>query len=610
MAVNKTKASGVREFRTVFALMRRYRAAFLIGPIFVVLTNAIRVIGPELVQFVIDFIAEVQASPGVVGRTVFATVDVFGLDRSSVDVVAVAALAIVGVTVCQAVFQFGMRFMIVGASRHVEFDLRQKLFDHLQSLPPGAFERMKIGDIMTRSTADLEAVRMVTGPAVMYMINTISILPLCLVMMFLKNARLALFAVIPLIVLSIAIKKIMPLMYNRSKAVQNSMSRISTHAQENFAGVRVVKAFHREQHETEVFETLSNEYLEKNVALARARGYVNIAISGCASIGIILVLWIGGGDIVRGRFTLGEFVAFNQYQLMLIWPMIAMGWVLSLFQRGVASMQRINELLELRPEIRDEAPAGADPSIDGKLEFRGLSFAYDGTPLLRHIELHVPAGSTIAVVGRTGSGKSTLISLIPRLLEVPRHRLYIDDREIHDVPLAALRRAIAVVPQDTFLFSDTVAANIAFGHPDAPMDAVREAARIAGIADAIEEFPDGYDQMIGERGVTLSGGQKQRIAIARALVAEPRILILDDCLSAVDTETEERILDELRPKMEGRTCIVISHRVSTIRSADRIFVLERGEIVESGTHDELVERRGLYSEMDRLQKLEDELERF
>ena len=598
----------MQKFRTVLELVSRYRLAFILGPIFVLLTNAFRVVNPEIVEFVFDYLAGNEKTTWI-GRFLIGTTDRLGLDAFGRAVLTVAATSIFGFAVIQGVFQFLMRYTVIGASRRVEFDLRQKLFDHLQTLPPSTFERMRIGDVMTRATSDLESVRMVTGPAVMYMVNTLTVLPLCLAMMFLKSKALAFLAMIPLALLALSIRLIMPRMYRDSKDVQERMSRISNHVQENFAGVRVVQAFHREEHELERFDGLNEAYLDSSLRLAWSRGWVNGVINAFSGLGILLVLWVGGGYVLRDQMTLGQFVAFNQYQIMLTWPMIAMGWVLSLLQRGAASMERIDAILSIEPSIRDEEPDPSREAIDGTIEFRGLSFAYeDGPPVLRDLNLSIPAGSTIAIVGRTGSGKSTLAALIPRLLEVPRHRLFVDGEDIHRLPLGVLRRSIAVVPQDTFLFSDTIAANIAFAAPEATEEAILEAARAAGLEETIEALPDGYSQMIGERGVSLSGGQKQRMAIARALLANPRILILDDCLSAVDTETEERILKRIQPKLRERTCVVISHRVSTIRNADRIYVLDEGSVIEEGTHEELVAAGGSYAEMDRRQRLERELE--
>lgn len=599
----------MREFRTIFDLVKKHRIAFLIGPIFVLVTNSLRVVSPELVQFAIDFISDEDEAPSLAGRTVLATADTLGLTYEGAAIVTLTAAMIITAALCQGVFQFSMRYVMIGASRRVEFDLRQRVFDHLQTLPPSAFESMRIGDIMTRSTSDIESIRMCVGPAIMYLTNTLTVLPICLVMMFFKNPALALLSMIPLALLTIAIRLIMPRMYKHSRAVQEQMSAISTHAQENFSGVRVVKAFHREQHEIDGFHELNGEYVRANLRLAWSRGLVNGVINVFAGVGVALVLWFGGRDIINGNLTLGQFIAFNQYQLMLIWPMIAMGWVLSLLQRGVASMERINEILSIEPAIRDES-SGTNEPIRGEIEFRGFSFAYGDTPLLQNIDLSIPAGHTVAIVGRTGSGKSTLVSALPRLLEVPRHRVFVDGREIHEIPLEQLRASIGMVPQDTFLFSDTVRNNIAFGRPDATDAEIREAAKIAGIDETIDELPNGYEQMIGERGVNLSGGQKQRLAIARALVKDPAVLILDDCLSAVDTETEERILSGLRPKMRGRTCIVVAHRVSTIKDADHIVVIDEGTIAEEGSHDELVAANGIYAEIERRQKLEDELERF
>ena len=391
-------------------------------------------------------------------------------------------------------------------------------------------------------------------------------------------------------------------------------SEISARAQENFSGARVIRAYVQEEPEIAAFETSNREYINRSLKLVRLMGMLWPTLETMLGLAIVLVLWLGGREVLFGRITVGGFVAFNTYMVQLTWPVIALGWVINIFQRGTASMGRINEILVEKPEIVDSAEVakaageGARPAqLTGEIEFRGLSFAYNGVPVLHDVNLRIPAGSSLAIVGPTGSGKTTLVSLIPRIYDAAAGSVWIDGKPVRDYPLESLRRQIGFVPQETFLFSETVRENIAFGREDATDQEVREAAEAANIAHDIEEFPEKYQTLVGERGITLSGGQKQRTAIARALIRNPRILILDDALSSVDTHTEDKILNHLREIMQDRTTIFISHRVSTVRNADMIAVLHAGRIVELGTHDELLARNGYYSDLYNKQLLEEEL---
>ncbi len=577
----------MKHFATLWPYLKRHRAVFLWGLAFIVLTNAAQNFIPRVLGAAIDHL------------------------RGSPDLrfVGYCALGIVGLAVVRAHFQLLMRWYIIGASRKIEFELRQDFYAHLQTLSFSYFNRMKTGDILSRSVSDIEGVRMVIGPGFMYLANTAILLPLALANMFEMNVPLALVSLVPLVLLAVSMRLLSPKLHEWSKIVQEGLASISAKAQENAAGMRVVKAFAQEDNESRAFRELSQKYVDSNMRLARLRGITIASIYLLSELGVLVILWIGGAGILEGSFTLGDFVAFQAYQLMLLWPMIAVGWVLTLAQRGVASMQRLDEILKSVPEIRDPVEPVSLSRVRGDVEFRGLSFAYpDAPPVLRDIRFRAPAGSTVAVVGRTGAGKSTLVHLVPRLFPSPPGTLLIDGVDVNRIALADLRRAIGVVPQETFLFSDTIRENIAFGVADASDAAVAKAARTAQIHESILEFPNGYNQLVGERGVTLSGGQKQRIAIARALVLDPPILILDDCLSAVDTHTEEEILNGLREARRGRTCFVISHRISTVQDADLIVVLDEGRIAERGTHSELIEADGLYADMYRRQMLEAELE--
>ena len=519
------------------------------------------------------------------------------------------AALLVAVALVKGIFRFLTRWVVIGISRDIEFDLRNDLFRHLESLSWSYYQRTRTGDIMARATNDLNAVRMLLGPAIMYSANTAVYTIGALYFMFRISPSLTAWAFLPLPVVSVVVQSFGRRIHERFERIQAMFSDISARAQENFSGARVVRAFVQEQAEIESFENANREYIRRSLKLVRLMGMLWPTLETLLGLSVVLVLWLGGRQVLLGKIDIGKFVAFNTYLVQLTWPMISIGWVLNLFQRGSASMGRINEIFSEQPEIQDRVQTVAVPAeIRGEIEFRNLSFAYNGVPVLNDVSLKIPAGSSLAIVGATGSGKSTLVSLIPRIYDAPDGNVLVDGRPITDYPLATLRRAIGFVPQETFLFSDTVSENIALGAESASDDDVRRVAEAASIAREIADFPEKYQTMVGERGITLSGGQKQRTAIARALIRDPRILVLDDALSSVDTYTEEQILNHLRELMQGRTTIFISHRVSTVRNAERIAVLHGGRIVELGTHDELIARNGYYTDLYNKQLLEEELE--
>jgi ATP-binding cassette, subfamily B, multidrug efflux pump len=525
------------------------------------------------------------------------------------DNLRVFALLIVAVMLAKGIFQYLTRKVMIGVSRDIEFDLRNDLFRHLEGLSYSFYQRTRTGDIMARATNDLNAVRMLLGPAIMYSANTLVFTVAALAFMYRISPRLTLWAFVPLPIVSVLLQYFGRKIHERFERIQAMFSDISAQAQENFSGVRVIKAYAQEESEIRSFETANREYIKRSLNLVRMMGMLWPSLELLPGLGQILVLWLGGREVLLHNISIGDFVAFNLYMAMLTWPVIALGWVINIFQRGTASMARINEILVERPEIRDTALTVEAQPIAGSIEFRNLDFYYGEKPVLQDINLQIPAGSSLAIVGPTGAGKSTLVSLIPRIYDAPvKASVLIDGRPAADYPLAELRQNIGFVPQETFLFSATIRENIAFGAEDASDAEVRRAAAGASIAPDIEGFPKQYETMVGERGITLSGGQKQRTAIARAIIREPRILILDDALSSVDTYTEEKILNHLREVMVGRTTIFISHRVSTVRNADRIAVLHGGRIVELGTHDELIARNGYYTELYQKQLLEEELE--
>ncbi len=573
--------------------MRRYTALFAAGLACVVITTAITQASPLVLRAAVDDLTR--------GVTRAKLLEYGGL---------LVAIGLVG-----GVFRFLMRRILIGVSRHIEYDMRNDFFAHLETMPLGYFQAHRTGDLMSRATSDLNAVRMMVGPAVMYSANTILGFVIALAMMLAIDVRLTLWALVPLPFVSVSVKYFGAAIHRRFEAIQAQLSDLSAVTQEALAGVRVVRAYRQEGIELERFRRSNEEYVQRNRLLIALQGFFFPSMAFFLGLGALVVLWLGSQEVIRGRITVGQFVAFNAYLTLLSWPMIAFGWVTNMLQRGMASWGRILEILDTPPAIADLPGSERlrDHQIRGDIEFRDLTFGYGGTPVLRHLSARIAAGQTVALVGVTGSGKSTLIHLLARLHDPPPGTVLIDGIDVRDLPLAVLRGAIGFVPQEPFLFSDTLSNNIAYGldataapRPDRA-DRITNASEIARLDKDVVEFPAGYETRVGERGITLSGGQKQRSAIARAVAVDPRILILDDALSAVDTYTEEEILSRLRGVMRQRTSILVSHRVSTVRDADQIFVLDAGAIVERGTHDELVAHGGLYAELHRKQLLEDEL---
>ena len=582
--------------RRLFPYIRRYRREYLLGFASLVLCSTMFAVSPLVLQYAID--------------------DLYtGVTRVKLALYAGVLLLIAGLA---GYFRYQMRRVIISASRGFEYDLRNDFFAHLERLPMSFFQQNRTGDLMSRATNDLSSVRMMVGPAVMYLANTLITAVVSLSLMFSLDVQLTLIVLLPLPIVSITVKMFGTAIHKTFEEVQEKLSDMSAVVQESLTGVRVVRAYRQEEAEIARFREANLDFLGRNRRLSRLQGAFFPTMSLFLGISALLALWLGSRDVMSGRLTVGELVAFNAYLAQLAWPMIAFGWVTNLLERGMASWKRMLTVMETLPDVRDESDQGSgirdwgleSSRVQGAIEFRNLSFLYGNSDVLSYVSFSVKAGETVAIVGATGSGKSTLVNLLPRLQNPPRGTVFVDGRDVRDIPLNELRGIIGFVPQEPFLFSDTLADNVAFGVPGLKQDdggRIAAAASVAQLDKDVRDFPQGYETMVGERGITLSGGQKQRTAIARAVVTDPSILILDDALSAVDTYTEEEILSRLRRVMKERTAIIISHRISTVRDADQIVVLDAGRVVEKGRHDELIRLGGHYAELYKKQLLEEEL---
>jgi ATP-binding cassette subfamily B multidrug efflux pump len=620
------RASAWKSLLGLLPYLGRYKGRTTLGLIVLAGMGAVGNLVPLVIGAIVDSLSgnplPIVFSSGIVRPLLGPLIPFY--QPSSARTLAVFCLALLVIMVLKGVLSFWTRWTLIGVSRDIEYDLRNDLLEKLIQMEPEFYVRNRTGELMSRCTNDLNNVRMVLGPGIMYSATTIVTMVLAIALMLKLSPVLTLWVLLPVPVVAIAVGRFARIIHGLYERIQASLAALSARAQENLAGVRVVRAYRQEEAEMRGFDAPNREYVARNMKVIATLSMFIPSLTALIGTTFLIVLWQGGSQVMRGSISLGTLMAFYAYLGLLIWPMIALGWVTNMFQRGAASMGRMNYVLKAQPTINDAHAQVTDGAeIRGEIQFRHLTFAYPttrsangtgpecepGGPVLRDIDLEVPAGSTLAIVGPTGSGKTTLAALVARLWEAPAGTLLLDGRAIREWPLAELRRAIGFVPQDTFLFSETVKENIALGVEDAPAEAVAEAAQMASIYGDISGFPAQFETLVGERGITLSGGQKQRTALARAVIREPRILILDDALSSVDTDTEEKILRHLKEVMRERTTILISHRCSTVRHADQIVVLRDGRIVERGTHDELLALGGYYNDLYQKQLLEEELER-
>ncbi len=579
----------MRPFALLLPIFRPWRAALIVGFVSVALTQIAQTFGPKFVQY---------------------TFDALGTRSPDVSLAAGWALVFVLVTLIRGVFQYLMRLHLVGVSREMERGLRDRLYERLLRRSPAWMSRHHTGDILSRFTSDVEAVRMSAGPGLMYAANTVVAVPLVVWFTWPMSPTLTLLNLVPLVGVALGTLLISPHMHATQTQVQETQAAMSTRAQESFAGVRVVKSFAREEHEVAEFRGQAERSRAANLRAVDVQAIFYPVIGLMKGAGLVLTVFVGFRMIARHELTLGQFVAFTAYAAMLMWPMVSLGWVVALWQRGIVSMGRLAAMLEDPPDVADPADPVRLPIVRGDIEFRDLTFTHAGaaSPALSHVSFRVAAGTTVAVVGPTGSGKSTLLALVPRLVDPPPGTILLDGVPVERLALTQLRRAIGYVPQDTFLFSDTIRENVGFG-VESPDDArLVKAAADARILPEIERLPTGFDTLLGERGVNLSGGQRQRTAIARALAVDPPLLLLDDCLSAVDARTESEILANLREVLKGRTTLMVTHRVAAAKLADQIVVLDAGRVVEAGTHEQLLRGDGIYARIARRQSLEEALE--
>ncbi len=584
-----------------------YKHLFAPGLLFAVISAGFTITVPVIVRQAVDSIPRfvglyhlfegTEAEPQLFSEF-FLTLMIFGL-------------IIIGLSLLSGVFSFLMRQTVVVASRHIEFDLRNALYAHLQTLSQGFYHRISTGDVITRASSDIEQVRRYIGPAIMYVTRASVIMITAITVMFIISPEMTLYVLLPMPLLAVTVFFVARMVHSRSEALQIQYSTLTSRVQEALSGIRVLKAYTREESEARAFEEESTTYRERMLSLARVDAAWRPVFLLIVGLSQIIVVWIGGRLVVEGAITIGNIVEYIIYVALMTWPVASMGFVITMIQRASASIIRINAILDTEPAIADsEQTDSAVTGIRGSITFDHVFFRYeeDGPWVLEDVTFEVPAGAALAIVGRTGAGKSTLVEMISRLLDPDQGAVRIDGRDVRDLPLQTLRASIGYVPQDVFLFSDTIAGNIAFGRLHAEEDAIEQAAYEAELLENVRTFPKGFETFVGERGITLSGGQKQRTSIARALIREPHILILDDALSAVDTNTESRILGHLRRHYGRRTVVIVSHRISAVQDADLILVLDEGRITERGTHDQLIRGEGLYASLYRKQLLEEELE--
>lgn len=577
-----------KRFAVLAKYLKGYKGYLIFGAVAVIFANGLLLINPYVLKLIFDALEKSEPQ-----ETVFWYV-----------------LLMLGLSITAGIFRFFMRRTIIWMSRKLEYDLRDELFTHLLTLSPAFYDRNRTGDIMAKMTNDLEAVRMMIGPGIMQISNSIVTIAVALSFMIFLSPKLTLYALLPAVLLPFLVNRLGNLVHKKYSKIQEHFSVLTAAAQENLAGIRVVKAYRQEEQEIEHFGKISQQYVKLNMDMAKLYGIMFPLLIFVASLLNLAVLYFGGLDVIEGRIPLGTIVAFFAYLTMLFWPIMAGGWVVSLYQRGTASLDRINDVLNTQSVVKNDREDMYTGEMKGEIEFRNLVFAYDGLPILNGISLKIKPGMTVGVVGSVGSGKTTLVSLLPRLYPVKRGMLFIDGVDLNDWDLASLRKQIGFATQEPFLFSDSLRDNLRFGEADAAEEKVREVAQVAALSKDIEQFPAGFDTVVGERGITLSGGQKQRTAIARALLPDPAVVVLDDATSAVDTETEDQINVRMHAALKHRTTFIISHRVSSVKEADLIIYLVDGKIAEQGNHHELIEQNGLYAELYRAQLLAEEIEKL